>query len=84
MAVKVEMYGSTQKKKCFGCGSVLSFDNSDIESDEDGNTFVNCSVCGKKIKARKVDYSKPVAKKETEVGKKLKQAIEKADSEDWD
>lgn len=84
MAVKVEAYGTRQKKTCFGCGSMLSFENDDIKELENGN-YVECPVCGKKIKADKIDRNKPTVKtpKETEVGKKAREAFENADT-DWD
>lgn len=83
MAIKVEAYGSRQKKTCFGCGSMISFENDDITVTED-STFVTCPVCGKKIKAYKIDRDKPTPKaiKETEVGRKVKEALE--NTEDWD
>ena len=88
--ITVEMYGSLQKKKCFGCGSVISFDNGDIEYEEVEGTkisFVTCPVCHKKIKAKKIDRAngQPVGntKKVSEVGKKAQQALDEADTE-WD
>jgi len=85
MAIKIEAYGSRQKKTCFGCGSMISFENDDITVTED-NTYIICPVCGKKIKAYKIERdantSAPKTTKETEIGKKVKEALES--TEDWD
>lgn len=84
--VTVEMYGSLQKKKCFGCGSVISFDNDDIQTEEVEKktiSFVKCPVCDKKIKAKQIDRSKPEThtKRVSEVGKKVQEALDDAE---WD
>lgn len=72
MAIKVEAYGTRQKKTCYGCGSMISFENEDIQGTEP-TTYIECPICGKKIKAHKVDRT---VAKETEVGKKAKAAFE--------
>lgn len=80
MAIKVEAFGTRQKKTCFGCGSMISFENDDIE-ETDGNTFIICPVCGKRIKAYKIDRAEGTPKRVSEFGKKAKEAFE---SNDWD
>lgn len=80
MAIKVEAYGTRQKKTCYGCGSMISFENEDIQGTEP-ITYIECPICGKKIKAHKVDRT---VTKETEVGKKAKAAFEgEPNEETW-
>ena len=82
MAIKIEAYGTRQKKTCFGCGSMISFENDDIKENENG-PYVTCPVCGKKIKAHKINRQEDTSNtRETEVGKKAREALENA--EDWD
>lgn len=85
MAIKVEAYGTRQKKTCFGCGSMISFENDDIKvtnGNPDDNSYIECPVCGKKIKAYKIDRTKPVQKNISELGKLAKKALD--DKENWD
>ena len=83
MAIKVEAYGSRQKKTCFGCGSIISFENDDIKENENG-PYIECPVCNKKIKAYKITRETPTPKDnvESEIGKKAREALES--TEDWD
>ena len=86
MAVKIEAYGTRQKKTCFGCGSMISFENEDILENDEG-TYIECPVCNKKIKARVVDrQTNPINKtRESEIGRKARAAMASADiSADWD
>lgn len=79
--VRVEAYGTKQKKTCFNCGSMISFLNGDIKESEKGK-YIECPVCGKKIKAHLVDrYSKPKKKRETEFGRKMREAM---NATEWD
>lgn len=83
MAVKIEAYGTRQKKTCFGCGSMISFENGDIKENENG-TYVECPVCGKKIKAHMIDREAGIPTRESEVGRKAREAFENTDDADWD
>ena len=80
--VKVETVGTKQKKTCFGCGSMISFLNSDIKESERGK-YIECPVCGKKIKAHPVDRNtrQPRSKRETELGRKMREAMS---TTEWD
>ena len=80
--MKVEFYGSKQKKICFGCGSMISFNNKDIQ-EVDNKSFIECPVCGKRIKAYKLNREKLQSKKETLVGRKIKEAMKEKEEEDF-
>lgn len=84
--VKVEQFGSRQKRTCFGCGSVISFENNDIIKGTGNITYVECPVCGKHIKAMKVDRENEfyknnptnedlTADSNTTLGKKIGEAL---------
>lgn len=84
MAIKVEAYGTKQKKTCFGCGSMISFENDDIMKDDVGS-YIECPVCGKRIKVSPIDRTTPTIKtpfRESELGKKAREALN--DAESWD
>ena len=83
MAITVEKYGTLQKKKCFGCGSLISFENDDIKRLPKGGTFVVCPVCNKKIKANPIDWEHPSKPKSVgNVGKALQDANVMVEDED--
>ena len=82
--VKVEQFGSRQKRTCFGCGSIISFENNDIVEVDSKVSYVECPICRKHIKAFKVDREKDYksTKDVTEVGEKIKDALNESEV-DW-
>lgn len=54
--------GTKQVRKCYGCGCLFEFENSDITLEGGSIGFVNCPQCSKKISATLVDTSAAVQK----------------------